>query len=235
MYPHIHPATRQAKVNPDNPNYYEFPNFWKTKPIEVIINPGELLYLPAFYFHHVRSLDSFSSSVNIYNNGPDKSVILDIILSIEKVPWLDIHASQKYRMGYIFIKNLIIRVLPDIKASEFITTLIESRYSHFNLDPFLTKADDIFSIQITLIEKFFLYIGLKGRVFCPFELSYAPDDTILEMVRPNLEKTAPLFLQLHEDIRQLILADFIETFTDKLVGPEDVGTFLYDCIGSKYD
>lgn len=46
-----------SKVNPDDINLESFPNFpWKEK-IEVVLQPGEILYIPPFWWHHVTAID----------------------------------------------------------------------------------------------------------------------------------------------------------------------------------
>lgn len=57
--PHI------SKVNLDNLDIKKYPNFTKTSPIEIIINAGEMFFLPAYWWHHVYSLD-LTVSVNVW-------------------------------------------------------------------------------------------------------------------------------------------------------------------------
>jgi ribosomal protein L16 Arg81 hydroxylase len=49
----------------DNPNYEVFPNFKYAKPIEGIISPGDVLFIPSGWWHDVRSLD-LAVSVNFW-------------------------------------------------------------------------------------------------------------------------------------------------------------------------
>ncbi|MEO0969341.1 MAG: cupin-like domain-containing protein, partial [Cyanobacteria bacterium J06639_18] len=46
-----------SKVNPEEPDLKQFPKFPINDKIEIIVNPGEILYLPPFWWHHVTSLD----------------------------------------------------------------------------------------------------------------------------------------------------------------------------------
>lgn len=54
-----------SKVNLDNPNIKKYPNFTKASPIEIIINAGEMLFLPAYWWHQVYSMD-LTVSINIW-------------------------------------------------------------------------------------------------------------------------------------------------------------------------
>lgn len=49
--------TNHSKVNPLQPNRQLFPNFPWQEGKEVILNPGDLLYLPPFWWHYVTAID----------------------------------------------------------------------------------------------------------------------------------------------------------------------------------
>jgi ribosomal protein L16 Arg81 hydroxylase len=52
-------------VDCDNPDFERYPEFRKARPLEFVLEPGELLYLPAGWWHQVRSLD-VAISVNFW-------------------------------------------------------------------------------------------------------------------------------------------------------------------------
>lgn len=52
-----------SPFDPEAPDYDRFPLARQAAPVEVIMEPGELLYVPAGWYHQVRAL-SFSLSVN---------------------------------------------------------------------------------------------------------------------------------------------------------------------------
>lgn len=57
------PVLYASKFDPEAPNFNDFPLARQAKPIECVVQPGELLYLPAGWFHHVRALeDSLSTN-----------------------------------------------------------------------------------------------------------------------------------------------------------------------------
>jgi len=229
MFPHIHPALRQTQLNPENPDYVQFPNFQKTHPIQVIINPGELLYLPAFWFHQVQALDDFVSSVNIYHYGKDRTIIPIIIEILEDLPWLQIHAVQKYRMGYLFIRHTITEVLNIKDPNSFIKDLLVSRYSHFHQDPFMTYSYETFALHKSPLDILLQSIGLKGKFYCNYELTYAIDSELMMALTPDVSKVSNIFKEISTDVKSMILADMLETLASKIVGPENVANYLNDC------
>ncbi|WP_081267601.1 cupin-like domain-containing protein [Variovorax paradoxus] len=49
---------RWFDVDPEQPDLHRFPDYEGLKPITVIVEPGDLLYVPPGTLHHVRSLDA---------------------------------------------------------------------------------------------------------------------------------------------------------------------------------
>jgi len=61
-----HPAVQASKIaNIDLVDLNEFPNIKHATPFEGILNPGDLLYIPAGWWHEIKSLD-VSISINFW-------------------------------------------------------------------------------------------------------------------------------------------------------------------------
>ena len=60
-------AANTSPINVEDPDYSTFPTFREAPPATVCLtlNPGDALYIPAKWWHHVRSLDT-SASVNVW-------------------------------------------------------------------------------------------------------------------------------------------------------------------------
>jgi hypothetical protein len=64
LYPsEANPMLFGSPFNPEAPDFEKFPLARQASMIECIVNPGDLLYVPAGWYHQVRSL-TFSLSVN---------------------------------------------------------------------------------------------------------------------------------------------------------------------------
>lgn len=59
-----------SQIDIDRPELERFPNFQKAKPLEFVIEPGELLFLPCFWWHQVYSLDELNISINFWSKAP---------------------------------------------------------------------------------------------------------------------------------------------------------------------
>lgn len=57
-------------VDIEEPDFESYPEFRKATPLECVLKPGELLFLPAFWWHQVRSLE-VAISVNFWWSPPD--------------------------------------------------------------------------------------------------------------------------------------------------------------------
>lgn len=44
------------QVDFDRPDYTKFPNFKNVRGYETVVGPGEVLYIPIYWWHHVESL-----------------------------------------------------------------------------------------------------------------------------------------------------------------------------------
>lgn len=55
-YPQIHPRNHKAQVNFDKPDFTKTPNYKNIQDAFVAeLSPGEVLYIPPYWWHHVRS------------------------------------------------------------------------------------------------------------------------------------------------------------------------------------
>lgn len=57
LFPNGHPSARHSAVDWSNPDLVQFPNFHEAKVNEVVMQAGDLLYLPTNWFHYIISLE----------------------------------------------------------------------------------------------------------------------------------------------------------------------------------
>jgi hypothetical protein len=56
LYPKSHPSARHSAIDWSNPDLKEFPEFSLAKGNEVVLQAGDVLYLPTNWFHYIVSL-----------------------------------------------------------------------------------------------------------------------------------------------------------------------------------
>ncbi len=80
-YPFLHPSHAQAQVNLSNPDALrDFPLAAKTEAVEVVLEPGDLLYMPPLWFHHVESME-LSISVNAWTDST-QTVVMESVFAL---------------------------------------------------------------------------------------------------------------------------------------------------------
>ncbi|XP_062522171.1 hypoxia-inducible factor 1-alpha inhibitor-like [Corticium candelabrum] len=66
-FPAHHPHDRQSQVDFDNPNFDMFPRFREAHGYETILAPGEVLYIPSYWWHYIESEEnSMTVSLNFW-------------------------------------------------------------------------------------------------------------------------------------------------------------------------
>ena len=65
LYPRIHPSTRMSQVASSFPNVdlEKFPKFENAQPYEVVLEAGDVLFIPAYWFHMPTALESDAADV----------------------------------------------------------------------------------------------------------------------------------------------------------------------------
>ena len=56
LYPTDHPSGRHTQVDWSNPDLTKFPLFEQLKATEVLLMPGEVLYVPSWWIHSIVNL-----------------------------------------------------------------------------------------------------------------------------------------------------------------------------------
>jgi ribosomal protein L16 Arg81 hydroxylase len=57
LYDNKHPSGRHSEVDWSDPDLQKFPKFAQLKANEVILKPGDVLYVPTHWFHYIVSLN----------------------------------------------------------------------------------------------------------------------------------------------------------------------------------
>ena len=69
-YPRVHPLWHKSRVNCRTPDITQFPNFAKTKALQIVLGPGDILFVPPYTWHYVETL-SPSVSLSTWSHDYD--------------------------------------------------------------------------------------------------------------------------------------------------------------------
>ncbi|KAI5732707.1 hypothetical protein M8J76_003276 [Diaphorina citri] len=66
--PVSHPHDRQSQVDFENPDLQRFPRFREAKGMEAVVGPGDILYIPLYWWHHIESKqkEDYTVSLNFW-------------------------------------------------------------------------------------------------------------------------------------------------------------------------
>ena len=76
---HFRGKTIQSNVHCDSPDLNEHPNFAGARCEHTILQPGEMLFIPAFYWHQVSALDTGISLNMFYGDGGVNDYVAKIL------------------------------------------------------------------------------------------------------------------------------------------------------------
>ncbi len=149
LYPNplgSHGKTIQSQVNLDNPDLSKFPNFAHTECHHTVLHPGDMLFIPAFYWHQVSALDS-GISCNMFYGDRENGTYVGKLLRPPFRPhfehWL-LNIVEQNRPCESFPKMLerlpevlfqfFVKQFHDEVTEEQLDELVEILKKHFGLD-----------------------------------------------------------------------------------------------------
>ena len=110
-YPYLHPSHAQTQVNlSDTHDIDTFPLAGKVRALEIVLQPGDLLYMPPLWFHLVESLE-LSISVNVWTDSEQTTSMEDLFalsLPTQSVQWTN--EQQKAVATSVLIHTLLSEV-----------------------------------------------------------------------------------------------------------------------------
>ena len=72
-YPNNHPLVGSSQVNLTAPDVTKFPRFQQAQLQEVVVGPGDVLYLPAWWWHQFEQPFEDTAALNLWSRDRDQS------------------------------------------------------------------------------------------------------------------------------------------------------------------
>jgi hypothetical protein len=82
-----------SRFDPNRPDYDRFPLSRAVEPLELVLGPGDALYLPSRWWHHVRALD-VSASVNFWFADGALALLVRAAEFVKRVRRLEIYGLE---------------------------------------------------------------------------------------------------------------------------------------------
>ena len=115
-FPLHHPHDRQSQVDLYAPDLKRFPRFAEARPLEAVLQPGELLYIPQYWWHHIENLTDGCVSLNFWFKDTAKPQKMMLPLSAAQ------HLAMRRN-----IERLVATKLGAVKAHEAMPLLAASK------------------------------------------------------------------------------------------------------------
>jgi hypoxia-inducible factor 1-alpha inhibitor (HIF hydroxylase) len=120
VYPLTHPCDRQCQVRLARPDLARFPGLARVGPLETVLEPGDLLLLPAFWFHWLTSLEEtvsvncwFKAQSAVSPLAPDGSVPrieggvrITLMRNVEKLARASVKDAGELRLLLLFLADV---------------------------------------------------------------------------------------------------------------------------------
>ena len=125
LYSFLHPGAQQSQVSFDSPDIAKFPNFANANAMEAVLYPGDVLYLPPLWFHHVSAL-TISMSVSIWTPFSETREMWKTVKTVLpfKSSWA---AETRLLAARKYLENVLSEVLEE-SPKQFVQRLVTQRF-----------------------------------------------------------------------------------------------------------
>jgi hypothetical protein len=137
LFPSLHPHYHQTQVDYDDPDLQAYPFFSYLRPaFEVILHPGDILYIPPYWLHRVESL-SFSVSVSILSPSEEERIYQEAL-------WVSVPLSREWPVEdqlwaiHSYVEMLVEATYPPpvFSAAQLVQLmLLDNHWMNFPLHP----------------------------------------------------------------------------------------------------
>lgn len=129
QFPYLHPGHQMSQVDVYAPDLDRFPAFGDAEFLEVTVRPGEVLFVPPLWGHHVTSL-SRSTSISIWSHCPETRRVQNTFRETPLPFPADLSPPVLALAMRLHLGAMVGQILPGGEAgtNAFYTRLFESRF-----------------------------------------------------------------------------------------------------------
>jgi len=217
LFPRIHPSTRMSQVDWLDPeNIAMFPLLTSLgPPYEVLLEPGDILYIPPYWGHHVSAVD-FSISVSTHIRSTE--VIIREEMNDSPFPFAEnLDLPMKKIVLAQYLKKLF---SSDNEMKKFIELVLKNRYELLSLDKYVQGLDEA------------LQQGSKT-----YEAMGDDDLTprLNQMINERSKRLKGVLSRYDGcnygmELKNLELTNYVEDIVNIVVGPQQVVAFFKDLL-----
>lgn len=206
LFPRLHPLWHKAQVWVEAPDIVAQPAAANLAPLEAELSPGDILYIPPYWFHHVLSLTS-SVSITSWSLDSRHYERMDGVYRYEgKYLRLKSALARLYSLR-MYLDLLVQNMYGQGSTAHFFRALLENRFRHFS---------GLFPRNATLEEA-------CSRARFPTR-SHVLDDTVFDA-----GVVANLFFEISPEARDLMFINYVEETSAAGLQTSDIVPFFRLC------
>ncbi|XP_065896697.1 hypoxia-inducible factor 1-alpha inhibitor-like isoform X2 [Dysidea avara] len=210
LYPCLHHYYRQTFYT-----YTTSPSIVPT-PIEIVLQPSDVIYIPPYWFHEVVTMEP-GISINVWSNS-DTFLIMEEVYRAA-IPFEEHwgHTTLVKSLWYFLHQLVTMVITPDAKFEDVIRKLVSDRYNFMSGD-IIQGSHDLTDYCLTE------------------HISDILDTSSIIHIEKGSSRVAELFLKMPcLASREINLGNYIEYLCHRILGGDQLHTLpviLYTCFGS---
>ena len=211
LYPCLHQFYRQVQTDINTSDLSDI--IERLDGIEVYVNPGEVLYIPPYWFHSVVTMTT-TISFNVWSQSEAFMMMEEVYAA--PIPFEEEWGRVKLMqvLNY-FVKRLVESLLPNTDINYFMQESVYARYK-----PFQVQLDVIVGEEDREAVREYC---LRTDVIVHF----AGEEVV--HINAGIEKISALFRTLQPDqpVLEINLVNYIEHITWRILGTNDIALMPY--------
>ena len=217
LYPASHPMHRASALDLSSPNQ----QLCDTEVLEAKLGPGDLLYVPPFYFHHVETVTA-SASLNMYLPSVERADAQRLErLSPQMVispDWLDV--VQLAALNYI-VRSVTEQVYDG--GAKVLAHRLWDRFAMLR-----NNNDGAANCDAAALAGFAADDDFRNLYCLANGLSL--EDSFKSAIDVNILRTVDIFKGIPVGTRELLLLDWVEYRILMAVPSHQIPKYLYNCL-----
>lgn len=213
MFPRVHPMWHKSRVNFNRPDLEQFPHFRKARAYKARLQPGDILYVPPYTWHHVVST---TQSISLSTYSHDYSVY-DHMNSVyrhdHKFDLLGNRTGQMYALR-LYLDLMVHELVGNHQTTSYFALLLETRYSGLEI-----------LFPVSLSDKWICKSRMKNKI--------PTAQHVVGYAKLDMQMMAPHFAALRPEVRDILFADYVEEISAQVVGAEKLLAFFRYCFNGQ--
>ena len=204
-YPRIHPMWHKSRVHYHMPNLTAYGTFTKARALKAFVEPGDILYIPPYHWHHVISLTA-SASLSTYSDDQSVYDHMNAVYGHDHKFDLLANATGRTYALRLYLDLIIHDIIGFDETTRYFATLLQTRYT---------------GLEHLFIEDVEPLCPRNGKIpTAQHVIGYAKLDAGIVSVH---------FAALPAPVRDILFADYVEEISAQVVGAERVLAFFLNC------